>query len=65
MNDKYLSTLRQTDAARVDFALLEQHLEFLASRIARLPTRGYLCRTVLLATASLWALLAAVLLLLR
>jgi hypothetical protein len=45
--------------------LLEGHLEFLDSGIARLPTRGYLCRTVLLATASLWALLGAVLLVLR
>jgi hypothetical protein len=65
MNDEYPLQLRQADAARTDFALLEQHLEFLDRRIARLPTRGYLCRTVLLATASLWALLAAVLLLLR
>jgi hypothetical protein len=40
-------------------------LEFLASRVARLPARGYFCRMLLLATASLWALLAAVLLLLR
>jgi hypothetical protein len=65
MNDEYPLTLRQADAARTDFALLEQQLEFLASRIARLPTRGYLCRTLVLATASLWVLLAAVLLLLR
>ena len=65
MNDEYPLALRQADAARTDFALLEQHMEFLASRIARLPTRAYLCRTLLLATASLWALLAAVLLLLR
>ena len=65
MNDEYPLPLRQADAARVDFALLEQHLEFLTSRIARLPTRGYFCRMLLLATASLWALLAAVLLLLR
>jgi hypothetical protein len=65
MNDEYPLQLRQAGAARTDFALFEQHLEFLDRRIARLPTRGYLCRTVLLATASLWALFAAVLLLLR
>jgi hypothetical protein len=65
MNEEYPLALRQADAARTDFALLEQHMEFLASRIARLPTRGYLCRTLLLATATVWALLAAVLLLSR
>ena len=65
MNDEYPLALRQADGARTDFPLLEEHLEFLASRIARLPTRRYLCRILLLATASVWALLGAVLLLLR
>jgi hypothetical protein len=44
---------------------MQEHLEFLSGQVARLPTRAYLCRTLLLATASLWALLAVVLLLLR
>jgi hypothetical protein len=30
-------------------------------QLARVPTRAYLCRTLLLATASIWALLAVVL----
>jgi hypothetical protein len=53
--------LRKADQARTDFALIEQHLEFLAGQLARVPTRAYLCRTLLLATASIWALLAVLL----
>lgn len=56
-------TLRRADQARTDFALIEDQLEFLAGQLARMPTRAYLCRTLLLATASVWALLAVVLLL--
>jgi hypothetical protein len=62
---RHILTLRRSDQARTDFALIEANLEFLAGRVARLPTRAYLCCTLLLATASLWALLAVVLLLLR
>ena len=46
-----------------DFALLEGNLEFIMGQLARVPTRSYLCRTLLLATASVWALLAVLLLL--
>jgi hypothetical protein len=63
MSDEHILTLRQADQARTDFALIEDHLEFIASQLARLPTRAYLCRMLLLATASIWALLAVVLLL--
>jgi hypothetical protein len=42
-----------------DFALIESNLEFIAGQLARVPTRAYLCRTLLLATASVWALLLA------
>ncbi len=55
-------TLRQIDQARTDFALIEGHLEFIAGQLARVPTRAYLCRMLLLATASVWALLAVLLL---
>ena len=48
--------------ARTDFALLESHLETIAGQIARVPTRAFLCRMLLLATASIWVLLAVVLL---
>jgi hypothetical protein len=34
-------------------------------QLARVPTRAYLCRTLLLATASVWALLGALALLIR
>ncbi len=53
-------TLRQTDQARSDFAAIENDLQFVMSQLARLPTRAYLCRMLLLTTASLWALVAAV-----
>jgi hypothetical protein len=61
MPDERSLTLRQADQARTDFALIEGHLEFIAGQLARVPTRAYLCRTPLLATASIWALLAVVL----
>jgi hypothetical protein len=43
---------RQSDQARTDFALIESNLEFISGQLARVPTRAFLCRTVLLATAS-------------
>jgi hypothetical protein len=65
MSDQNILTLRQADQARTDFALLESHLETIAGQIARVPTRAFLCRMLLLATASIWALLAVVLLKMR
>jgi hypothetical protein len=62
MPDENILTLRRADQARIDFALIESNLEFLASQLARLPTRAYLCRMLLLSTASIWALLAILLL---
>jgi hypothetical protein len=62
MPNDYPLALRQADEARTDFALIEEHLESIASQLARVPTRAYLCRTLLLATASIWALLAVLLL---
>jgi hypothetical protein len=41
--------------------LIEDQLEFIVGQLARVPTRAYLCRTLLLATASIWALLAVLL----
>jgi hypothetical protein len=40
-------TLRQADQARTDFALIEDQLEFIMGQLARVPTRAYLCRTLL------------------
>ena len=62
MSNEYPLSLRQADQARTDFALIEQHLEFLAGQLARVPTRAFLCRMLLLAMASIWALLGIVLL---
>ncbi|MGA7867143.1 MAG: hypothetical protein WA709_24590 [Stellaceae bacterium] len=61
----YPLTLRQVDQARSDFAAIESDLHFVMSQLAQLPTRAYLCRMLLLSTASLWALLGAVALWLR
>jgi hypothetical protein len=55
----YPVALRQVDQARSDFAAIESDLQFITSQLAQLPTRAYLCRMLLLTTASLWALLAA------
>ena len=63
MSDEHTLALRAADQARTDFALLESNLEIIAGQLARLPTRAYLCRTLLLATASVWALIAVLLLL--
>jgi hypothetical protein len=61
MTDRNILALRQADQARTDFALLESNLESIAGQLAR-ATRAYLCRALLLATASVWALIAVLLL---
>ena len=62
---EYHLTLRQADQARADFAAIESDLQFVMGQLARLPTRAYFCRTLFIATASLWALILAVALLSR
>jgi transposase len=62
MSHQNMLTLRHADQARADFALIESNLEFIMGQLARMPTRAYLCRMLLLATASIWALLGIVLL---
>jgi hypothetical protein len=61
----YPLALRQSDHARSDFAAIENDLHFVMSQLAGLPTLAYVCRMLLLSTASLWALLGAVALWLR
>jgi hypothetical protein len=39
--------LRQADQGRTDFALIEDHLEFISSQLAKQPTRGDLAKTAL------------------
>jgi hypothetical protein len=65
MTDDYPLTLRQIDKARGDMYAIGDDLEFVKFQISRLPTRTYLCRALLAATASIWALLIALALLLR
>ena len=41
-------TLRQADQARTDFAIIEDHLEAIHARLARVPTRVDMARTALM-----------------
>jgi hypothetical protein len=45
--ERYL-TLRQADQARTDFAIIEDELEAIYARVARLPSRGELWRVCLI-----------------
>jgi hypothetical protein len=47
MSNEHTLTLRQTDQARTDFALIESNLEFIASQLAQRPTRGDLAKAAL------------------
>jgi hypothetical protein len=47
MPDQHILTLYQADQARTDFALIESDLEFVAGRLARLPTRRDLAMAAL------------------
>jgi hypothetical protein len=57
-------TLRQADQARSDFAAMLDELEFVKEQLALMPTRAYVSRMALMATASVFALIAAVALML-
>ena len=49
----------QADQARSDFALIEANLEIIMGQLARVPTRAYACRIALMTAGSIWALIAA------
>ena len=53
-------TLRQIDQAPGDLHALADEVEALKLQIARLPSRAYVSRVALLATATVWALIGAV-----
>ena len=61
MPHKYPFTLRQADQARTEFPAIEDDLQFLASQVARLPTRRDLAKAalgIIISTAALvilWA----------
>lgn len=57
MPDQNVLALRAADQARTDFAALESELEVIQMQRSRLPTRAYFCRTLWLATASIWVLI--------
>ncbi len=60
----YPLTLRQADEARADFAAIESDLQFIMGQLARQPDRAWLSRMGLIGVGSIWALIAAVALLL-
>jgi hypothetical protein len=48
MTNVHHLTLRQADQARTDFAIIEDHLEAIHARLARVPTRAEMARTALM-----------------
>ena len=65
MAGEHTFTLRQIDGARGDLYAISEEIEVLKMQLARLPSRAYVSRTVLMATASIWALIGAVALVVR
>jgi hypothetical protein len=59
MSDKRQFTLRQIDQTRGDLYAIQDEIECMKAQLARLPTRAYFSRTLLMATASIWVLLGA------
>ena len=47
MTNVHHLTLRQADQARTDFAIIEDHLEAIHARLARVPTRVEIARLTL------------------
>jgi len=65
MTDENTLTLRQIDGARGDLYAISEEIEVLKVQLARLPSRAYVSRTVLMATASIWALIGVLALVVR
>ena len=57
-------TLCQIDQARGDLYAIADELEVLKVQIAQLPSRSYVSRLALMATDTVWALIATVALML-
>ena len=64
VNDPEYRLTLSLDQAREDFAAILDELDFVKLQLSRLPTRAWLSRMALMGFASLWALLAVVLLML-
>jgi hypothetical protein len=65
MAEIHTLALLQADKARADFYAIESEIEVIQKQLARVPTRAYLARVLFLATASIWACMAVILLLMR
>jgi hypothetical protein len=63
MSDERTFTLQQVDQARGDLYAIADELEVLKSQIARLPSRAYVSRLALMASATIWVLIGLVALL--
>jgi hypothetical protein len=64
MTNDYPLALRQADAARDDFAAILEDLDFVKGQLARQPSRVWLSLLLLIGFGSVWALIAAVALIL-
>jgi len=64
INEHTLKSHR-VDSTQGGLYALSEQIEVIRMQLAGLPSRVYLCRIVLTATASVWALIAAVALWLR
>jgi hypothetical protein len=60
MPDERTFTLRQVDQARGDLYAIADELEVLKSQVARLPSRAYVSRLSLMASATVWPLIGLV-----
>jgi hypothetical protein len=63
MHDEHSLTLRQIDQARGDLYAIADEIEALKLQIASLPSRDYVSRLTIRATATIWALIAVALIL--
>jgi hypothetical protein len=59
MSDQHARTLREIGGARGDLYAIADEIEVVKMQLAWLPSRAYLSRTLLMATASIWALIGA------
>jgi len=64
MADNYPLALRQADAARDDFTAILDDLDFIKDQLARKPSRAWTSLLLLIGFGSMWALIAAVALML-
>jgi hypothetical protein len=63
MSDEDTLTLREIGGARGDIYGVADEIETVKLMLRRLPSRAYLCRTIFMAAAPIWALLGVLLLL--